>query len=142
MRLLDEHAKRLAATGVLVSFHLPTLPREPVPINLASREILVPYRKGRMGRLDLSKVPYLGYHFGYSCLKVKKMKGPEKALSETMSREETAERLGANVQELAALTGQEILVENTDYGPAEAFEYVCAPRFTRQVCERCGCLMI
>jgi uncharacterized protein (UPF0276 family) len=142
MRYLDDDALRLADAGVLVSFHLPTLPGEQVEINLASEEILAPYREGRMGLLELARVPFLGYHFGYSCLRVRKVNGPDEALSPTLSREETAERIGATVKELAAITGKEILVENMDYGPTGALEYVCEALFTREVCEQFGCRML
>lgn len=139
MRYVGDEARKIADSGLLVSFHLPTLPGDHIQINLASDEVLAPYREGRMGLLELAGVPFLGYHFGYSCARVQKVNGPDVALSPTISREETAERIGATVQELTAITGKEVLVENMDYGPTGALEYVCEAGFTRQVCEEYGC---
>ena len=139
MRHLDDEARRIAASALSLSFHLPTAPDGDVHINLATDAILAPYREGRMAALSLSDVPFAGYHCGYSCLEVRKVVGPDEALSPTLSREETADRIVATLAELKGLTGREVLIENMDYGPTGAMEYVCEPAFMRELCERAGC---
>ena len=139
MRHLDDDARAISASDLRLSFHLPTPPQEQVMVNLATEDILTPYREGRMGLLSLSDAPFVGYHCGYSCLRVRKMVGPEQALSPTLGREETADRIAATITELRRLTGKRVLVENMDYGPTGAMEYVCEPPFIRELCERAGC---
>ena len=92
-----------------------------------------------MTGLTVSSLPFLGFHFGYSAVEVEKRHGPDAAVTPTLSREETAARIGATVAELAALTGKEILLENMDYGPTGALEYVCEPQFLRTCAEAWGC---
>ena len=139
MRHLDDEARRIAASPLSLSYHLPTLPGEAVHINLATDALLTPYREGRMTALSLSDVPFAGYHCGYSCIEVRKIVGPDEALSPTLSREETADRIVATLLELRELAGREVLIENMDYGPTGAMEYVCEPAFMRELCERAGC---
>ncbi len=140
LRHVDEESLRIRDAGMVVSFHLPFLnDSTPPEINLASERILRPYREGSMAGLVASYLPFLGFHFGYSALEVEKRHGPEVALTPTLSREETAARIGATVAELATLTGKEILLENMDYGPTGALEYVCEPQFLRACAEAWGC---
>ncbi len=140
LRHVDEESLRIRAAGMVVSFHLPFLnDGTPPEINLANESILHPYREGRMAGLAASCLAYLGFHFGYSALEVQKRHGPEVAVSPTLSREETAARIGATVAELANFTGREILLENMDYGPTGALEYVCEPQFLRICAEAWGC---
>jgi uncharacterized protein (UPF0276 family) len=72
-------------------------------------------------------------------VEVEKRHGPELAVSPTLSREETEARIGATVSELTLLTGREILLENMDYGPTGALEYVWEPQFLRACAEAWGC---
>ncbi len=140
LRHVDEESLRIRDAGMVVSFHLPFLnDSTPPEINLASERILRPYREGSMAGLAASCLPFLGFHFGYSALEVEKRHGPEMALTPTLSREETAARIGATVAELATLTGKEIVLENMDYGPTGALEYVCEPQFLRLCAEAWGC---
>ncbi len=139
LRHVDEESLRIGAADMVVSFHLPFLNDGTRPeINLANERILRPYREGRMAGLAASCLPFLGFHFGYSALEVEKRQGPEVAVSPTLSREETAARIGAAVAELAILAGREILLENMDYGPTGALEYVWDPQFLRACAEAWG----
>ncbi len=140
LRHVGEEALRIREGGMVVSFHLPFLEDgTPPEINLAGERILRPFREGRMAGLAASCLPFLGFHFGYSAVEVEKRHGPEAALTPTLSREETAARIGASVAELAALTHKEILLENMDYGPTGALEYVCEPQFLRACADAWGC---
>lgn len=140
LRHVDDESGRIRAAGLAVSFHLP-FPNDGTPpeINLANDRILRPYRDGRMAGLAASCLPFLGFHFGYSALEVEKRHGPEMAVSPTLSRDETEARIGTTVAELATLTGRTILLENMDYGPTGALEYVWEPQFLRACAEAWGC---
>ncbi len=140
LRHVGEEALHIRDSGMVVSFHLPFLEDgTPPEINLAGDRILRPFREGRMTGLSASCLPFLGFHFGYSAVEVVKRHGPELAVTPTLSREETAARIGATVAELAALTRREVLLENMDYGPTGALEYVCEPQFLRACAESWGC---
>lgn len=140
LRHVDEDAALIRDAGLVVSFHLPFLKDGTTPeINLTNERILTPYREGRMGGLALSPLPYIGFHFGYSALEVAKRHGPDVALTPTLSRAETSTRMARQVRELARLTGKTILLENVDYGPTGAVEYVCEPSFLRDCASAWGC---
>jgi len=143
VRYLDEEAAFIRDAGCLVSFHLPTLPGEELRGNLCDKNLLVPFQTGRMGKLALSDIGFLGFHLGYSCMKAEKVAGgPDRPLSATLSRGETFTRIAKTLIELRELTQREILVENMDYGPAGALEYVCDVGFMRELCEATGCGVI
>lgn len=137
-RHLDDCARRIADSELALGFHLPTPPGEAPRINLADGSVLEPFRDGRMKDLVLTDLPFFGLHLGYSCLKVRKNVGPDLADSPTLSRAETAERICDSLVELQRLTGKRVLIENLDYGPTGAMEYVCEPEFAREVCEQSG----
>lgn len=140
LRHVDDESRRMRAAGMVVSFHLPFLKDgTPAEINLANERILRPYREGRMVGLAVSPLPYLGFHFGYSAVEVEKQHGPDTALTPTLSRAETAERIGRTVAALARCTGKQILLENMDYGPTGAVEHVCEPDFLRACAEAWQC---
>ena len=139
-RCVGEESLRIRDAGMMVSFHLPFLEDcTPTEINLAGERILRPYREGRMAGLAASCLPFLGFHFGYSAVEVEKRHGPDVAVTPMLPCEETAARIGATVAELAALTRKVILLENMDYGPTGALEYVCEPQFIRACAEAWGC---
>jgi sugar phosphate isomerase/epimerase len=141
LRHVDEESRRIADAGFLVSFHLPFLKDgTPQEINLVNERILAPYREGRMAGLALSPLPYVGYHFGYSALEIEKQRnGPDTALTPTLPRAEVAARMRPIVAELAVQIGKQVLLENVDYGPTGAVEYVCEPAFLRECAEAWGC---
>jgi uncharacterized protein (UPF0276 family) len=139
VRYLDADAQAVLTSGLDLAFHLPTPPGEPVAINLVTEDILAPYRAGRMALVRESDAAFVGYHCGYSCERVQKNVGADLALSPTLGRQETAERMVAVIRELKRQTGKDVIIENLDYGPTGAMEYVCEPAFIRQVCEAAAC---
>ncbi len=143
LRHLGDEAARIRKAGLLVSFHLPTPNGEEPRINLCADDFCAPFKDGRMKGLALSDISFLGFHLGYSCLEARKVAGgPDLPLSPTLSEMETLSRIARTVRELRALTGREILVENLDYGPTGALEYVCEVPFIRRLCEESGCGLI
>lgn len=139
LRYLHDDARRIAKSGLSLSYHLPTLPGEEVAHNLLTDETLRLFEAEESERLGLSDMPFLGYHLGFSCEKVRKVVGPDLSCSPTLPREEVTERIVGTLQRLKALSGREILVENMDYGPTGALEHVCEPECVREICDRAGC---
>lgn len=139
LRYLHDDARRIAESPLSLSFHLPTLPGEEVAHNLLTGETLCLFADKGSDALALSDMPFLSYHLGFSCEKVQKIVGPDLACSPTLPREEVIGRIAATVKRLKDLSGKDILVENMDYGPTGALEYVCEPETIREICERAGC---
>lgn len=137
------------------SMHVQYLPseRQPVTLNLIDKDvvtILSDETSLLYQTYDLLQPCIVSFHLGFSAFEI----GTEGrdlhnyAISETISKEETYERLASSiavVKEMFAKHGysRKILLENLDYHPTGAYEYVCNPSFIRRLAEdtECGILL-
>jgi len=100
------------------------------PDALAQQDVLMVTRRA----LEETKAPWLSVHLGYSAAHVTFQERLQPA-SEVLERDIVVERLIHNVTALKAATGVPLLLENLDYNPTGAYEYVCEPGVIRTVLE-------
>ena len=87
----------------------------------------------------LKKKPrIISVHLGFPCEKVGKMPPDDHnyALSEILPREEVKERILDSLDYLTANLEIPLAIENLDYHPGGAYEYVCEPDFIREILEK------
>lgn len=85
-------------------------------------------------RLELTKAPFFSIHIGFSAAKVQFKNGMQ-ALSPTLERGELLQRMVENVKELNSILEVPLLLENLDYVPAAAYEYICEASFIKDLLE-------
>ncbi len=84
-------------------------------------------------RLALSKSPWYSLHLGFSVEEVDFYDEAMQGLSPLQPRELVLERSIARLKQLRALLPVPILIENLDYNPTQAYEYICEPPFIQKV---------
>ena len=84
-------------------------------------------------RLALARSPWYSLHLGFSVEEVDFYDEAMQGLSPLQPRELILERCIARLKQLKALLPVPILIENLDYNPTQAYEYVCDTDFIQQV---------
>ncbi len=84
-------------------------------------------------RLGLSSSPWYSLHLGFSAEEVDFYDEAMQAVSPMQSRDLVLERCISRLNQLKELLPVPILIENLDYNPTQAYEYVCEPGFIQQV---------
>jgi len=84
-------------------------------------------------RVEKSKSPCYSLHLGFSTAEVDFYDEAMQAKSSLQPRELVLERCVLRLNQLKAIMPVPILIENLDYNPTKAYEYVCEPGFIRQV---------
>lgn len=84
-------------------------------------------------RLALSRSPWYSLHLGFSVEEVNFFDEAMQAVSPLLPRELVLERCVSRLNQLKELLPMPILIENLDYNPTQAYEYVCEPDFIQQV---------
>ena len=84
-------------------------------------------------RLALSRSPWYSLHLGFSAEEVDFYDEAMQAVSPLLSRELVLEHCISRLNQLKELLPVPILIENLDYNPTRAYEYVCEPDFIQQV---------
>jgi uncharacterized protein (UPF0276 family) len=86
-------------------------------------------------RLEQTKAPWLSIHLGFSAAEIKFDKTMQ-ALSPTIDRETLLETIITNTRGLAENIEVPLLLENLDYNPGGAYEFICEPSFISEGLER------
>ncbi len=89
-------------------------------------------------RLALSRSPWYSLHLGFSAEEVDFYDEAMQAVSALQPRAQVLERCISRLQELKELLPVPILIENLDYNPTQAYEYVCEPDFIQEVIHETG----
>lgn len=84
-------------------------------------------------RMALSRSPWFSLHLGFSVEEVDFYDEAMQGLSPLQPRELVLERCIARLKQLKSLLPLPILIENLDYNPTQAYEYVCEPAFIQEV---------
>ncbi len=100
------------------------------PQALEQKDVLAVTRRA----LEQTRAPWLSVHLGYSAAHVTFQNGFQ-ATSPTLSRSQVVANIIANVNALKAELDVPLLLENSDYNPSGAYEYVCEPEVIRTVLE-------
>ncbi|MBW6474782.1 MAG: DUF692 family protein [Anaerolineaceae bacterium] len=88
--------------------------------------------------LALARSPWYSLHLGFSVEEVDFYNEAMQGLSPLQPRELVLERCITRLKQLKSLLPVPILIENLDYNPTQAYEYVCEPAFITQVLEDTG----
>jgi uncharacterized protein (UPF0276 family) len=82
--------------------------------------------------LDLTHAPWLSVHLGFSTALVEfdKVMQPRSRL---LTRKEAMATICQNLLQLARSISVPLIIENLDYNPGGAYEYVCEPAFIAEV---------
>lgn len=86
-------------------------------------------------RLEQTKSPWLSVHLGFSAAEIQFDKTMQ-ALSPALDRKTLLETIITNTWGLAETIDVPLLLENLDYNPGGAYEYICEPTFIAEVLER------
>ncbi len=86
-------------------------------------------------RTALARTPWYSLHLGFSCAELDFVDEAMVALSPLQPRELVLERCIHSLNQITALLNMPVLIENLDYNPTQAYEYVCEPDFITQVLE-------
>lgn len=89
-------------------------------------------------RLALSRSPWYSLHLGFSTEEVDFYDEAMQAVSALQPRGLVLQRCISRLKELKELLPVPILVENLDYNPTQAYEYVCEPDFIQDVIQDTG----
>ena len=100
------------------------------PQALGQKDVLAVTRRA----LEQTRAPWLSVHLGYSAAHVTFQNGFQ-AASPTLERSQTVSSIIANVSALKAELDVPLLLENADYNPSGAYEYICEPEVIRAVLE-------
>jgi uncharacterized protein (UPF0276 family) len=92
-------------------------------------------------KLEQTKAPWLSIHLGFSAAEVVFDKTMQ-ALSATLNRETLLETIVMNTRALAESIGVPLLLENLDYNPGGAYEFICEATFITEVLERANTDML
>ncbi len=84
-------------------------------------------------RLAVARSPWYSLHLGFSSSTVDFINEAMVAISPQQSREEVFERSCTVINRLINLLDVPVLIENLDYNPTGAYEYVCETDFINQV---------
>ena len=84
-------------------------------------------------RVEKSKSPWYSLHLGFSTAEVDFYDEAMQAKSPLQPRKLVLERCVSRLNQLKAIIPVPILIENLDYNPTNAYEYVCEPTFIQQV---------
>ncbi len=84
-------------------------------------------------RLALARSPWYSLHLGFSVEEVDFYDEAMQGLSPLQPRELVLERCITRLKQLKSLLPVPILIENLDYNPTQAYEYVCEPAFIQKV---------
>ncbi len=87
-------------------------------------------------RLALADSPWYSLHLGFSSAEVDFVDEAMQALSPVLPREVVLERSSALLNKITQLLDVPVLIENLDYNPTGAYEYVCEPQFISEVLEQ------
>jgi hypothetical protein len=87
-------------------------------------------------RLRLTGSPWYSLHLGFSVEEVDFYDEAMQALSPLQSREVVLEQCIQRLNQLTELLPVPVLIENLDFNPTQAYEYVCEPAFIQQVLSR------
>lgn len=85
--------------------------------------------------------PWFSLHLGFSCERVR-FEEHMLPVSEVLPREKLLERIVTTASAARELLDVPLLLENLDYCPEGAYEFVCEPGFIRQVLDASGCGML
>jgi uncharacterized protein (UPF0276 family) len=88
-----------------------------------------------LNRLAKSKSPWYSLHLGFSSAEVDFYDEAMVAISALQPRELVLECCVERLNQLKDILPVPILIENLDYNPTNAYEYVCEPGFISQVLE-------
>lgn len=86
-------------------------------------------------RLTQSRSPWYSLHLGFSTEEVDFYDEAMQAISPLQPRELVKERCVLRLNQMKMFVSVPILIENLDYNPTNAYEYVCEPGFIRQALE-------
>jgi uncharacterized protein len=92
-------------------------------------------------RLGQTKSPWLSVHLGFSAAEVMFDKIMQ-ARSPTRDRETLLETIIMNTRGLAESIDVSLLLENLDYNPGGAYEFICEPTFIAEILERTNADML
>lgn len=84
-------------------------------------------------RLTLAGSLWYSLHLGFSSAEVDFVEEAMVAISPQQSRELVLERCCVRLNQLTSLLSVPVLIENLDYNPTGAYEYVCEPAFISEV---------
>jgi hypothetical protein len=84
-------------------------------------------------RLVLSRSPWYSLHLGFSVEEVDFYDEALQGISPLQPRELVLERCISRLKQLKSILSMPILIENLDYNPTQAYEYVCDPDFIQKV---------
>ena len=84
-------------------------------------------------RLTISRSPWYSLHLGFSVEEVDFYDEAMQGISSLQPRELVLERCISRLKQLKAFLSVPILIENLDYNPTQAYEYVCEPDFILKV---------
>ncbi len=84
-------------------------------------------------RLSMTASPWYSLHLGFSSEEVDFFDEAMQAISDVLPREVVLERSADVLRQLKQVIDVPVLIENLDYNPGGAYEYVCEPEFLRQV---------
>ncbi len=94
--------------------------------------------KVTLRRLALSRSPWYSLHLGFSAEEVDFYDEAMQAISALQPRDLVLQRCISRLKELKELLPVPILIENLDYNPTQAYEYVCEPAFIQEVVHESG----
>jgi uncharacterized protein (UPF0276 family) len=92
-------------------------------------------------RLEQTRAPWLSVHLGFSAAEIKFDKTMQ-ALSPILDRETLLETIVTNTRSLAKSIAVPLLLENLDYNPGGAYDYICEPTFITEVLARTNTNML
>ena len=93
-------------------------------------------------RLQLAASPWFSLHLGFSCAEVDFLDEAMQALSPVLPEEIVFERSVQCINQLVEILPVPVLIENLDYNPTGAYEYICSPDFIRRVLEQTNTFLL
>lgn len=93
-------------------------------------------------RLALARSPWYSLHLGFSVEEIDFYDEAMQAISPLQPRELVLERCISRLKQLKAILPVPILIENLDYNPTQAYEYVCEPDFIQEVLSVSGTYLL
>ncbi len=103
------------------------------PDALAQQDMLLHTQR----RLQATRAPWLSVHLGFSAADIS-FDGWTRARSAPFDRDTLMTTICQNLAYLSQALPVPVLVENLDYNPGGAYEYICEPGFITAVVERTG----
>jgi len=93
-------------------------------------------------RLALTRSPWYSLHLGFSVEEVDFYDEAMQGLSPLQPRDLVLERCISRLEQLKSMLPVPILIENLDYNPTQAYEYVCEPDFIQEVLSETGTYLL